>query len=80
MFKTKREMQSLIDSSRKSLANAEMMIAERNKLLKKTVTENRKGKDLISKIKYLTECNNYNRPDVVLNKIKELVQDYQSQN
>ena len=54
MFRTKKEMQGLINSSRKSLANAEMMIAERNKFLKEIVVKNRNGKELIRKIKYLT--------------------------
>jgi hypothetical protein len=80
MFRTKKEMQGLINSSRKSLANAEMMIAERNKFLKEIVVKDRKGKELIRKIKYLTECNNYSRPDIILNKIKELIRDYQSEN
>ena len=79
-FRKRREMQGLINSSRKSLADAEMMIAERNKFLKEIVVKDRKGKELIRKIKYLTECNNYSRPDIILNKIKELVHDYQSQN
>ena len=79
-FRKRREMQSLINSSRKSLADAEFKIQERNKFLKGIIIENRGSKELISKIKYLVESNNFNRPDIILNKIKELVHDYQSQN
>lgn len=80
MFKTKREMQSLIDTSRKSLADAEVKIEERNKLIKTTREENRELKELVKEIKRLTTSNRYGRPDVILNKVKELVHDYQSRN
>ena len=80
MFKRRKEMQSLINSSRKALADAEMKIEERNKFLKEIIVENRDRKELIRKIKFLVESNNYNRPDIILDKIKELVHDYQSQN
>ena len=38
-YKSRKEMQSLIDSSRKSLAEAELQIAERNKLIKNEIAE-----------------------------------------
>lgn len=79
MFKRTKEMQSLINSSRKSLANAEIQIAERNKLIEITVEENREIKELVKEIKKLTTSNRYGRPDVILNKIKELIRDYQSE-
>ena len=71
MFKTKKEMQSLINSSRKSLADAEVKIAERNKLIQVTVEENRELKELVKEIKRLSESNRYGRPDIILNKVKE---------
>lgn len=80
MFRTKKEMQSLIDTSRKSLADAEVKIEERNKLIKTTREENRELKELVKEIKRLTTSNRYGRPDVILNKVKELVHDYQSRN
>ena len=80
MFRTKKEMQSLIDASRKSLADAEVKIEERNKLIKTTREENRELKELVKEIKRLTTSNRYGRPDVILNKVKELVHDYQSRN
>lgn len=73
MFRRKKEMQSLINSSRKSLAEAETLIEQRDKFLKETMIENKERKELISKIKHLVESNNYNRPDIILNKVKELV-------
>lgn len=80
MFRTKKEMQSLIDTSRKSLADAEVKIEERNKLIKTTREENRELKELVKEIKRLATSNRYGRPDVILNKVKELVHDYQSRN
>lgn len=73
MFKTRKEMQSLINSSRKSLANAEIQISERNKLIEITVEENRELKELVKEIKRLATSNRYGKPDVILDKVKELV-------
>ena len=73
MFRRLKEMQSLINSSRKSLADAEVKICERNKLIAITVEENRELKELVKEIKRLAESNRYNKPDIILNKIKELV-------
>lgn len=57
MFRSRKEMQSLIDSSRKSLAEAELQIAERNKLIKKEIAEKEqlksKIKDLENNIEFL---------------------------
>lgn len=80
MFKRRKEMQSLINLSRKSLADAEAKIEERNKLIKTTREENRELKELVKEIKRLATSNRYGRPDVILNKVKELVHDYQSRN
>ena len=50
-------MQSLIDSSRKSLAEAELQIAERNKLIRNEIAEKEqlksKIKDLENNIEFL---------------------------
>ena len=57
MFKKRKEMQSLIDASRKSLARAEVKIAERNKLLRNEIKEKEqlksKIKDLENNIEFL---------------------------
>lgn len=57
MFRSRKEMQSLIDSSRKSLAEAELQIAERNKLIRNEIAEKEqlksKIKDLENNIEFL---------------------------
>lgn len=57
MFKRRKEMQSLINSSRKSLAEAENKITERNKLMKYQYETNKKLKtkivDLENNIEFL---------------------------
>lgn len=80
LFKSKREMQGLIDSTRKSLANAESQLVERNKFIKDLVEENGEMKETIKemrkitkKIKELSEGNKYNKPEIILNKINELL-------
>ena len=76
MFRSRKEMQSLIDSSRKSLAEAELQIAERNKLIKKEIAEK---EQLKSKIKDLE-----NNIELLVNNLsdenKELISDSESQN
>ena len=57
MFISRKEMQSLIDSSRKSLAEAELQITERNKLIRNEIAEKEqlksKIKDLENNIEFL---------------------------
>ena len=57
MFRSRKEMQRLIDSSRKSLAEAELEIAERNKLIRNEIAEKEqlksKIKDLENNIEFL---------------------------
>ena len=57
MFRSRKEMQSLIDSSRKSLAEAELQIAERNKLIRNEIAEKEqlksKIKDLENNIEFI---------------------------
>jgi len=61
MFKKRKELQSLVDTTRKSLANAEMQIAERNKMIRDLIEENRilkeKNKNLEIKIEELKNKN-----------------------
>jgi len=61
MFKKRKELQSLVDTTRKSLANAEMQIAERNKMIRDLIEENRilkeKNKNLEIKIEDLKNKN-----------------------
>lgn len=94
MFKRIKELQSLVDSSRKSLKEAERKVEERNILIadmerqanalyeenKDLRFENEEQSDLIKRIEKLSTSNTYNNEKAVLSKIKELISDYQSQN
>ena len=102
MFNRKtKELQSLVDSSRKSLKEAESRIKNKNiviadlqnkneELTKENLAvheenkelrfENEEQADLIRRISNLVSLNKYNNEKVFLNKIKELVSDYQSIN
>jgi len=61
MIKKRKELQILVDTTRKSLANAEMQIAERNKMIRDLIEENRilkeKNKNLEIKIEDLKNKN-----------------------
>lgn len=101
MFKKVKELQSLVNASRKNLKDAEsriknksMLIADlqnkNNELTKENIAvheenkelrfENKEQADLIKRISNLVSLNKYNNEKVFLNKIKELVSDYQSIN
>lgn len=80
MFRKRKDMQGLINSSRKSLQEAQTDAKMYKKLFKEECKQNTRNNKLLTQIKTLVECNNYGRPDIILNKIKELVYDYQSQN
>lgn len=101
MFKKVKELQSLVNASRKNLKDAEsriknksMLIADlqnkNNELTKENIAvheenkelrfENEEQADLIKRISNLVSLNKYNNEKVFLNKIKELVSDYQSLN
>lgn len=94
LFKSKKEMQSLIVSRTKALKEAESQIDNRNRFIYKQQEELDKLKqenkelrfeleereDLIKRIESILNSNKYNNEKSALNKIKELVNDYQSQN
>ena len=101
MFKKVKELQSLVNASRKNLKEAESRIKNRNiviadlqskneELTKENLAvheenkelrfENEEQADLIKRISNLVGLNKYNNEKVFLNKIKELVSDYQSIN
>lgn len=101
MFKKVKELQSLVNASRKNLKEAESRIKNRNmliadlqnknnELIKENIAvheenkelrfENEEQTDLIKRISNLVSLNKYNNEKVFLNKIKELVSDYQSLN
>ena len=85
MFIKTKELQSLINESRKSLDNAERKIEDYNILLKnmeeqaKVQYEEKKQlekeiadkNDLIRKVRWLLRINKYNNENAILGKIKE---------
>lgn len=101
MFRKTKELQSLVNASRKNLKEAERKIENRNVLItdlqnknaeltqenlavhgenKDLRFENEEQKELIDRITRVATANAYNNEKVILNKIKELISDYQSQN
>ena len=87
LFRKIKEMQSLIEARTKALKKAESQIDNRNKFIYKQQEENRnlrlelkEKEDLIKRIESILNSNKYNNEKAVLNKIKELVSDYQSIN
>ena len=94
MFRKTKELQSLVNESRKSLDNAERKIEDYNILLKnmreqaKVQYEEKKQlekeiadkNDLIKKVRWLLRINKYNNENAILDKIKELVTEHQSNN
>lgn len=87
-------MQSLVNSRTKALKEAEIKIKnltnEKEQLKEvrlmevrnntKILEQNNKKEELIKKISNLLSSNKYNNEKVILNKIKELVKDYQLKN
>lgn len=78
-FRKRKEMQSLIDSSRKSLKKSqdtaehlkyERDIANNNATL--TLQQNRILRNILKEIKLVAESNVYGNKEVALRKIKEL--------
>ena len=94
MFKRTKELQTLLNASRKALKEAEDKIENRNILIKDMEEqakalyeenkdlrfENEEQLGLIKRIDESVNSNKYNNEKAVLNKIKELVRDYQSIN
>jgi len=81
----RKEKQSLLESRTKALKRAEKEInelkqlklqEERNNI--KILEQNNKKTELINKIAYLANTNKCSNEKVILRKIKELVNDYQS--
>ena len=86
MFRRK-EKQSLIEASREALKNAEKEVSELTKENKALYEENKDLRfeideltDFFTRVTKLVNSNKYNNEKAVFNKIKELVNDYQSIN
>ena len=82
-----REKQSLLETRTRSLQKAETQVEEltaENKAVyeenKDLRFENEEQKLLINRIKRIVEGNTCNNSDMILRKIKELVNDHQSNN
>lgn len=94
MFRKTKELQSLVEATRKALKEAEDKIENRNILIKDMEEqakalyeenkdlrfENEEQLALIKRIDRLVNSNKYNNEKAILDKIKELVSDYQSIN
>lgn len=94
LFRKIKEMQSLINSRTTALKKAESQIDNRNRFIYKQQEENKalyeenkdlrfefeEKEDLIKRIENILNSNKYNNEKSALNKIKELVNDYQSRN
>ncbi len=82
-LKEKKELQALVKASRRDLRNAEREIDEltqENLVLynekKELNSENYKQSELINKIEISLKSNKYNNEKSILNKIKELISDF----
>ena len=94
MFKRTKELQTLLNASRKALKEAEDKAKNRNMLIKDMGEqakalyeenkdlrfENEEQLDLIKRIDESVNSNKYNNEKAILDKIKELVRNYQSIN
>lgn len=94
MFKRTKELQSLLDASRKALKEAEDKVENKNILIKNMEEqakalyeenkdlrfENEEQLDLIKRIDKLVNSNKYNNEKAIIDKIKELVSDCKSIN
>lgn len=94
MFRRTKELQSLVEATRKALKEAEDKAENRNAVIKDMEEqakalyeenkdlrfENEEQQDLIKRIDKLVNSNKYNNEKAIIDKIKELVSDYQSIN
>lgn len=80
MFRKTKELQSLVNASRKNLKDAERKVENRNILIADLQKKNEEQEELINRIKRIATSNTYNNEKAILGKIKELISDHQSQN
>lgn len=74
------EKQSLINASRRNLADAENRISQRNDLLEYQQNKIKKLKDKLTVLEAYITSNNYGNAEIRLQKLKELVSDCESNN
>ncbi len=92
MFERKRHLKEVIETKSKQIANRDKLIdgqraeihqwQEENKTLynenKNLKFEKKEFKRLFERVKTISESNNYNNSEIALNKIKELVKDFEA--
>lgn len=78
--KSENEKQGLINARRRSLANAERQVLDRNRVIEYQENKIKKLKDKLTVLEAYITSNNYGNAELRLEKLKELVRDYQSQN
>lgn len=92
MFERKRHLREVIETKSKQIANRDKLIElqraeihqwqEENKALwnenKDLRFDNKELSELVKRMKKLAESNSYNNEKSILNKIKELVKDFDS--
>lgn len=77
------EQQSLINASRRNLADAENRISQRNKIIEyqeEKIKTLKTSKDKLTILEAYITSNNYGNAEVRLKALKKLVTDYQSNN
>ena len=80
MFRKTKELQSLVNASRKNLKDAERKVENRNILIADLQKKNEEQEELIDRIARVATSNAYNNEKVILSKIKELISDSESEN
>lgn len=80
MFRKTKELQSLVNASRKNLKDAERKVEDRNILIADLQKKNEEQRELIDRIKRIATSNAYNNEKAILGKIKELISDSESEN
>lgn len=70
----------MMTQKNRRLANQEVMIKRRNEIIKHQTNKIVELETILSEIKVFASMNKYNHPEIYLRKIKELVDDYQSNN
>lgn len=78
LFRKKKELESTIKARTKALKEAENRVVEYRSLFNKVSEENKILRNFYEEVSYLVTSNTYRADSIILNKIKELVYDYQS--
>ena len=77
-FRKKKELESTTKARTKALKEAEDRVVEYRNSFRKASEENKTLRSFYEEVSYLITSNKYEADSIILNKIKELVYDYQS--